>query len=195
MFYFSSMENRLFIGVKIHPSVLFLNLYKKIKFEFKDESIKWVPVENMHITLKFLGNTPDFKLPQIKTALEITVGLFQEFTAEIKGLGYFEKGRSIKIIWMGIECGKNMVSLSESLNNNLKISGYEDSEKEFKAHLTLARIKHTTKTMEIKKFLNNYRDVFIQSINVKEVCLFESLLNPKGAEYKIIESFPLKSNF
>jgi 2'-5' RNA ligase len=94
---------RLFIGIKIHPNDELLDFYSKLRMQFKGEKIKWVPAENFHITLKFLGDTSPSLVPRMINSLKEIATKFEKFSIEINGLGSFKKTKTNECYLAGIE--------------------------------------------------------------------------------------------
>jgi 2'-5' RNA ligase len=185
------MEKRLFIGIKILPSEKLIDIYQELRSKFENERIKWIPFENMHITLNFIGNTHEENIPQINLIIKESSIHFKPFGFDIKGLGYFKKNKKIHVIWMGIENGKELDSFAHSLIENLQLIGFENETRNYNAHLTLGRINSISDEKQFLRIISDYQDVLIQNISVKEITLFESVQRPEGSFYKVIEYFPL----
>lgn len=138
--------------------------------------------ENLHLTLKFLGEIEENKIEEVKKRLrEIK---FKSFEAEIDKIGFFDK-RDRGIIWLNLT---NCENLQKEIDQKLK--GLFEVEKRFMSHLTIAR----TKLIKNKKeFLEELKKIKIQKNNffVKEFKLIESKLSEKGSEYSVIEDYKL----
>jgi len=126
---------RLFIAFDIPEQVktMLVSIQEKIK---SDAKIKWVKAENMHLTLKFLGEVAEDKVEDIKKRLGAVK--FKPFDVEVSEIGVFPSESYIRVIWVGLKDDKSMQELVKNVRSALP--EFKD-DYEFKAHLTIARIK------------------------------------------------------
>ncbi len=153
--------------------------------------LKLVKPENLHMTLKFLGNIPEPLAPKIFTILkeEINQKMFEgkEFKFLLKGAGQFNRFSVLWIKLVGdIQFLQNVKNnIEELLNSKLKIE--RDKRAQFKPHLTISRLKKTNinyKTFDIlKKLINENKNLEFGSFNINEVKLKKSILTQKGPIY------------
>ncbi len=154
-------------------------LWKKTLF-----SGKLTESENLHLTLKFLGEVNDDKIDEIKNKLsEIKV---PEFFAEIGGIGVFNKN-FIKIIWVKLN-GKGIWELQKEIDN--KLAGMFERERRFMGHVTIARVKNVPDKRCFLEYLKSVTPKKIRFL-VKDFALKKSELKPEGPEYSSIESYNL----
>ena len=128
---------RLFAAIKIHPSPEFLNIYYKLKSGLIDEKIKWVEEENIHITLKFFGETPEDKIPEIITELKEASINSQPFQLHLGNTGIFGSSYKPKVVWFGINPWEELQQLQANIRNQLLNIGYEQGSENFVPHLPL----------------------------------------------------------
>ncbi len=178
---------RLFIGIKITPSAELLDFYSKLKIRLKNDKIKWVPVENFHITLKFLGNTPSSIVPLIVRSIEDVVTKFERFSIEIKGLGCFKKQRRTSVIWLGLKKVDVLSVLAKEVDEAMESIGFELESRPFKAHLTIGRVKSLSNEIMLQKYVEEFKNVDFQIAVIEAVVLFESVLQRTGVKYEIIK--------
>ncbi len=104
--------------------------------------VRWVKPEQIHLTLKFLGDTPVEKIADIQTILEETLQNMPSFPINLQSLGAFPKIDSPQIIWVGIQTGDQLIAqLAQSIDEKLKPLGFPEETKKFSAHITLGRVK------------------------------------------------------
>ncbi len=183
---------RLFIAVKLIPDDNLLKVYYSLQKAFQHDRIRWVPSENFHLTLKFLGNTPEEKISTISEVISNTVTSFKPINVKIVKSGVFGSKYKPRVIWFGIEENNQLQKLGMELFNNLNDVGFPKDRQNFVPHLTIGRI---TKIADKQLFNNEFRKVsnmFLQSTTIDKVILFESILTSKVPEYNVIESFSLK---
>jgi 2'-5' RNA ligase len=182
---------RLFAAIKLHPSEAFFARYLALKRHLQDEQIKWVEPENIHITLKFFGETPEHHIPGIAIALRQAAQYSEPFSFELTETGLFGSSYKPRVIWMGIRDKGAIRVLADNVFEQLEIIGIERDRQNFVPHLTIARIKSITDKKGFQQIIDKYREGYIQKEEVDRFHLFESILRPQGPEYKIIESYTL----
>ena len=172
---------RCFIALKI-PEVVKKKIHK-IQDILPGFYGKFTELENLHLTLKFLGEIDEEKLDKIKEKLkEIKLG---KFNINVKGLGVFSES-FVKIVWLHLVGGEGLQRLIDSKMEEL---GFV-SEKRFMSHLTIARVKTIR---DRKKFLEDLYAIEVPEIEFKaeEFYLIKSELAKKGPEYTILEECSL----
>lgn len=148
--------------------------------EFKG---KFTERENLHLTLKFLGEVDEEKIEKIKSGLRGIKS--KKFEVEIDSIGFFSE-KFIRIIWLHIT---NCEKLQKEIDNSL--GGLFEKEKRFMSHLTIVRVKTVR---DKKNFINALNKIKIPSIKFK-VSSFElkkSILTEEGPVYETVESYTLK---
>ena len=174
---------RLFIGVPVSEEIKekVKPLYQKLKET--DAIFNLVPLDNLHFTIKFLGDVDESKLEEIKGKLsEIKQSSFK---ISLKGIGAFPSLERINVIWIGTE-SKEIISLMKKTDHLLNYIKKNDFEKEV-AHLTIARVK----SGELKEFVEEFSETDFGEMLVDKFVLYESVLTPEGPIYKIIKEFKL----
>jgi RNA 2',3'-cyclic 3'-phosphodiesterase len=157
----------------------------KTHLQEHDKDIRWTTREQWHLTLVFLGATNRERLPRIQNAMERAAKTLQSFALETTSLGAFPSLRRPSVVWLGV--GGDVTSL-QTLQFRLDeaLSGMlEPDEKPFKPHLTLARLKQFGLGQEVTEAFAKLPSQK-QSWTVNELCLYQSILNPAGAEYKVV---------
>jgi len=178
--------NRLFIAVKINPDKNLLEVYNSLKRECYASKIKWVDSELFHITLKFLGETPEEKIPVIKKVMEKAVNDFNVFDFDIKGVGIFGSSYRPRVIWLGLEGSEELKRLGNKVIGLLEENGFENDRQNFVPHLTVGRIKYIQDKTKLRKLVDKYKEAFLQTVKVEKIILYESVLKREGPQY-----FPL----
>jgi 2'-5' RNA ligase len=169
---------RLFIAVHV-PEELRKKMAAIAK-ELDREGIRPVKEDNLHITLRFIGEVPDEKASEIEQALRQVK--FGNFECTLRGSGVFPNESYVRVVWAGIESGGKLEELSGKVNQAL--AGFPGDEK-FSAHLTLARVKKKT---EVRDFLERHGGDF-GSFTVDSFELIQSVLGPDGPKYTTVAVF------
>ena len=173
---------RIFIAVELDPG--FREKIREIQDRFSDFNLKFVNPELVNITLKFLGDVEESRIPLISAALDSI--LCEPFEARVGGLGTFPKPSNPKVLWFGAV--GNFRALHEDVENLLEPFKFEKDNREFIAHATLARVKFLKKD-KINAFINTLtelKDIELGSMCVNKVLLKKSTLTPEGPIYETL---------
>lgn len=183
---------RLFLAIKIIPDDNFLAIYYQLLKYLKHDRISWVPTENMHITLKFFGDTQEERIEEIVHLVNNVVKKHPAFWFDLKNIGIFGSSYKPRVIWFGTDKAEPVKLLAKDLLRQLETIDFENDRQNFVPHLTIGRIKELVHKRTFQEKIDLFKDQYIQQVNVKEVILFESNLTKSGAIYSIIERFPLR---
>lgn len=147
--------------------------------------IKWVEEENIHLTLKFLGDVEEDKIEDVKNILSgIKV---KPIDAKIDGVGVFPAEDYIRVVWVGLKPGTRFIELANEIDN--KLSPIVPKEKrEFKSHVTLARVKFVK---DKKAFVEGLKSIKVEAkeFKVEGFVLKKSTLTKQGPVYEDIAKF------
>ena len=149
---------------------------------------RWVRAENLHVTLKFLGEVAEEKLAAIQTALG-NIRSHQAVTLAFRGLGFFPSERHPRVFWVGIDASANLKPLAADIQGAMEKCGIAREKREFSPHLTLARLERSLPEALRKTIAGHARREF-GSLRTGEFHLMQSTLKPSGAEYTALKSFP-----
>lgn len=168
-----------------------IGMNDKIKEIYKDISktkakLKMVEPENIHLTLKFLGGIKDKDVEIVKNEIIEAKKEIKPFKAFLKGTGVFPSRDYIKVLWIGFFDNGQTKILSEIINERLAEYGFK-KEKNFKPHVTIARMKSREGKEDVLKIIDFYREKEFGEIECCEIKLKESVLTPKGPIYKDLE--------
>lgn len=148
--------------------------------------VKWVAFENLHITLKFLGEIDEGKKGKITPAIAAVCQRHRPFTVILEGLGCFPGPRNPRVLWVGVEQGAAAVgALAAELEEALARFGF-DKEGRFHPHLTIGRVKRPCR---VEGLLES--KIRTDPFEVASVVLFSSTLRPEGPSYDELERFVL----
>lgn len=154
------------------------------KFDVGDKSMKWVRPENVHLTLKFLGDVEDGQIPDICRAVDQAVKESAPFIFELGNCGCFPAAGAARVLWVGIlEGEREMEKLQQVLENSLQTSGFPPEGRKFSPHLTLARIKNAKAGRLVQEAAKTIEPFHLGRQEVCEIVVFQSALTPAGAIY------------
>jgi 2'-5' RNA ligase len=145
-----------------------------------DRAVRWVKPEVMHLTLRFLGDTPEAKLPALQAALDQVAATHTRFALQLDRLGCFPNERRPRVIWAGMQGDTEAAAiLKTALDAALNPLGWEKENQPFRAHLTLGRVKHSHRQIRLP-FGAALEPI---PIPVDALHLVESELRPDGPRY------------
>lgn len=184
---------RLFVAVKFEPDGELIENYQRFKKWFSSDRISWVDEKFMHITLKFIGDTPEEKISVIHDTLQNVAALHSSFEVELKGAGVFGSTYKPRVLWFGIEEPLNGMSiLARNIAGALEEKGWEDDRQNYVPHLTIGRIKYIRIKKKLTEKVAKMQGKHLQEIPVDAFHLIESVLSQDGPEYKIIHTYTLQ---
>jgi len=175
---------RLFVAIKVVPDENFLKSYVALRHALQLEKISWVKPENFHLTLKFLGKTPEDKFPAIRTALQQVAEQTGNFSMKMAGTGIFGSSYKPRVLWFGIENDLAIHQLGETVLNNLDKAGFPRDRQNFVPHLTIGRINKIEHKKMFQDAVAAHRHDFLQEFTINKIILYESLLKPMRVVYK-----------
>ncbi len=179
---------RLFVALEI-PSDVRENLAALLKsLRAVSPQTLWVRPENLHVTLKFIGEMPETKLAAIRNAL---AGLRsdQSVALDFRGLGFFPNEKHPRVFWAGIEASPNLKTLAAEINGATEKLGIPREQRPFSPHLTLARFEPARRQETLRAAIQENVEREFGSLRTGQFHLIESKLKPSGAEYTTVESF------
>ena len=157
-------------------------------------SLRWVRPEGIHATLEFLGATPEERLPAIKGALAGCAETVASFELTPLGVGSFG-GRSVRVIWIGLGGDEGALSdLAENVETALEPLGFDREQRDFNAHLTLARVRDDATPadrLRLHEAITRFDAPVFPSFRVTHFVLMQSILGQGGAHYRPLAKFPL----
>ncbi len=157
-------------------------------------TVKWVEPENFHLTLQFLGPTPEEKIPALREALHAALAHASGFEMTLESLGAFPSWDKPNVVWMGLSRGaEELGALAGKIKTALQPFGFEPENRPFEAHATLGRVKnpHSRDWKMLKAALDQSRQVQFGHCRAKVLTWLESSLTPQGPVYKVLEKIPL----
>lgn len=183
---------RLFVGVHI-PSQVLTQLDDRVApLRAKLVNARWTPVENQHLTLKFLGSMPEDRVESVSQTCAMVAAGRRRGTLGFTDLGAFPSRTRVRVLWMGIEDHDNVLSpTAADLDGAFESLGFASEGRAYKPHLTLARFKLP---VPLKSGFPEIDTAGIPSFEVTDIALFRSYLSAKGARYEVMDTFHLGSN-
>ncbi len=183
---------RAFIAV-VPPPVLQQSFWEvRTAFAEYGHAFRWVKPENVHLTLKFLGNISAETAEAIGKALHRVVAGQMPFTLCACGLGCFPRPSAPRVLWIGLDDPhRRLFTLQQHLDTELAALGFAPESRPFHPHLTLARVQKLPNRARFLSLLQTFRDHKFGLFPVQELHLFRSQLHPQGALYTILQTVTL----
>jgi 2'-5' RNA ligase len=192
--FLGSCKMRTFVAVKIHVKPVLEDVIRTLQGTLRGERIKWVDIRNLHLTLFFLGETPDKHIDPITAGLKGVVDKLESFSIILSGMGLFRNIRDPRVIWIGIEDSPALLELQSGIADFLVGLGYRKETRPFSPHLTIGRPKSIHDRQPLMEEMEKNKNRFMQESIVQDVVFYESILKERGPEYRIIETFLLNRN-
>lgn len=154
---------------------------------------RWVPVKNIHLTLKFLGDVQEGDIQKIGQEMLETARRFAPVSMTAKGIGVFPDFRRPRVVWVGVS-GRTggLVPLQSALEDRLADIGYPKERRPFKQHLTLGRAKKRIDTESLVQAVTAFSGQESEPFLIEKITLFKSDLKPSGAVYSNLLEAPLE---
>jgi 2'-5' RNA ligase len=186
---------RSFIAIDL-PENIKEELYRlSLDIKSKIDGLRPTQPQNIHLTLKFLGNIPESSIDKIKDALDKTTKDCSKFSIILDKIGIFPNYKFPRVLWVAPEQGIDKIKqVKKKLDNQLILLGISKDQKTFKAHITIARIKYGKKIKtNFQAILENIKLDIKSAINIESLHLYKSVLTSNGPIYTKLHSSKLKS--
>jgi RNA 2',3'-cyclic 3'-phosphodiesterase len=153
---------------------------------------RWVDVENLHLTLQFLGETSESDVPALSAGLRQAFARCPPLDLRLSAGGTFPPGRPARVAWVGIEGPETLMTLQgDATRAAVETLGFEPEDRPYHPHVTLARCPDPWRREAIEKFRSALTGPIGPPFVADHGVLFESKLSPKGARYRAVEILPL----
>jgi 2'-5' RNA ligase len=178
---------RLFTAIDL-PAEMLLRLERLLSTLRPEALIKWSPLDNLHITTKFIGEWPEQRLDELHAALE---GLTprESFDLDIRDLGWFPNERSPRVLWAGVHGSPALRKLMAETEERLLALGVAKEDKPSNPHLTLARIKNPAPLRSLRKKVDELQPAELGTFAVCHFCLFRSDPGSNASIYRRLRDY------
>lgn len=183
---------RAFAAVAVHEPPVLAALRAATTSLGGVRGVKWVRPDQLHFTMKFLGEVPADRVAAARRALGAAVSGVPAFDLVLSGLGAFPPGGPPRVVWAGCAEGREaLVALAARVEREMAAEGFPAETRPFAAHLTLGRVKDPREARGLRERLVPHAADPFGRIRVGEVVLFRSRLSPAGPSYEPLASLPL----
>jgi 2'-5' RNA ligase len=184
---------RLFVALDISEAVRKNLAGMRRDLPSSGSQLRWVPPQNFHVTLKFIGSVPPEKLPSIIEALH-RVSLADQVQLRIRGVAWVVNAKTGVMLFATVEDSKPLTALATAIDQQLEQLGFTPENRTFMPHLTLVRANRDTTASSqtaLRELAEQHRQYDFGSVTPGEFHLMESTTLPTGAIYSKVQSFPL----
>jgi RNA 2',3'-cyclic 3'-phosphodiesterase len=185
---------RLFVALELDEDAQALLAEYQRRLAGLDRAVRWVRPEQIHLTLKFLGDVPDGQVMQVCRALD-GLAAHEAFEFQIDGIGTFGPPRSPRVVWVGVRMpNSSLAEVQEACEKGLAELGFPSEGRAFKPHLTLGRVKDPRAGREVSEAVSNVQAQASGPLvqRAGQVILFESILRPEGPQYIVTHNVMLR---
>ncbi|MBN1116684.1 MAG: RNA 2',3'-cyclic phosphodiesterase [Bacteroidales bacterium] len=183
---------RTFIALPLNPVNELVNIIRSVSLDNWGAKMKWIPANQWHFTLAFIGET-DLKVE--KTVIEILNDLalgLNRFHIRFNGFGLFPHVHDPKIVWMGIDKQPLLVEFANKIHQELENARVEFDSRPFVPHLTVGRIRKVVDPELFNEQFNSCRLPELFSFELKELIFYQSVLKSNGPVYEPLKRWKLK---
>lgn len=188
---------RTFIAIELEETLLIAirGVQDKFKRQVPPGSVRWVAPDGIHLTLKFLGDTPEGRLPEIEAALRRACAGFTPFEFSVEGRGCFPNYRRPRVIWVAVrDKGQTLARLNAAIEREVSPLGWPTEDRPFSPHLTLGRVGQSADRSAEMAIGQAIEKSVVEQIGLQKVTavsLIRSELRPAGAVYTPLVHVPL----
>ncbi len=182
---------RLFVAIKPSLGQIYQldPFFKKLKksFDQKEIQIKWSPLENMHITLSFLGETPEEKIPSLQQKIAEVALQANEFNLKIHDLGAFDHFQKARTLFVDVQRSQSLLDLQSLVEQKLELI----PQQQYYPHMTLGRLRNPN---SIESAISPFKKIDLGKGEINSIFLMESQLRGHFPVYSDIFEAPLVKN-
>jgi len=184
-------EMRLFVAVNLPAEIRDRLAAVQDRLRRAQADVSWVRAENLHITLKFLGETEEKRLDRIRDVLAEVARAYAPFSLQVTGAGSFG-GRVPRVVWAGVSEGADLLTrLAWQVESALSRVGFPKEKRSLTAHLTLGRVRSPRNVEALLMALREFQTDSFGTAMVRQFDLMRSELRPSGSVYTMLEGFIL----
>jgi len=182
---------RLFVAIELAAPVRAALTRVQQGLAGKCRSVRWIPSEQLHVTLKFLGEVVDADVLRVGEATTRAAARCAALEMSLVGCGCFPPRGNVRIAWVGIEKGAEPMSkLAVSLDEQFAELGFAPERRPFSPHITIGRVREGQPTQGVREALAAFSFPGVAQ-SVDRIVLMSSVLSPRGPTYAVVREAPL----
>ena len=179
---------RTFIAIKLDDDVRRAAVRMIEQIQQPDDGIKWVPTDNLHLTLKFLGDVDNTEVHQVCQVLRGVCGQYEAFGLHFKGAGGFPELSRAKVLYAGIDDASGaLTEIVSQLEDDYAELGFKREARDYVPHLTLGRCARKPSEQLIEK-INEHSETDFGRMTVSSFCVYASFLDKSGPTYQVMDT-------
>lgn len=182
---------RTFIAIPIDPPIRKAAAQLVDRLSDPGDRMKWVPIENLHLTLKFLGDVENTEIPRVCEIVRRCCEPIESFRIAFHGAGGFPTTDRPRVVWAGVtEGGDSLIELVMSLEKELAKLGFKPEARDYQPHLTLGRTRGGSRrgSPETAERIAANTDFDLGAMQAEELCVFASYLDKQGPSYHVMDT-------
>lgn len=161
------------------------------KVDLRRGDAKWTNPDNIHLTLKFLGEAKDAQVVDICNIAKEIAPRHEKFDIDFERVGHFG-GKSARVLWIGAgENCEELLELQQELEEKLAELGWTKENRKYAAHLTLCRVRNANAGFKLARLAEEYKDFKLGTISADAVTVYQSELTSSGPNYTVLGNYGL----
>lgn len=157
--------------------------------EFAVPGARWVSMEQLHLTLRFIGDADEERFQAIRNSLSLIRA--PQFSLHMEGTGRFPPRGAPHVLWVGLSGSSTLLQIRKQVEEAVQLAGIPSENRPFSPHITLARLRDASSSA-VNSFLERTKEFRTHPFTVSEFRLYSSTLTPKGAIHTCEASYPLE---
>ncbi|MBT8338580.1 MAG: RNA 2',3'-cyclic phosphodiesterase [Desulfatitalea sp.] len=191
---FMEIPTRTFIAFALPGRVIRLAADLQARMKCRRVTMRWVRPENIHLTLKFLGDIRREQMDGVVSAMQAAARGVRPFDLDVQGMGVFPSIKRPRVLWMGLGGQiERLHDLHARLDDHLASAGHQRERRPYRGHLTLARIKAGVDPGRLLDVIEQEGGFSAEPFQAVELVLFKSDLRPQGAVYTSLSQVALEN--
>ncbi|NLX13454.1 MAG: RNA 2',3'-cyclic phosphodiesterase [Phycisphaerales bacterium] len=178
---------RCFVAIELPEEIRKRLLELQSRFGKLDRFVRWVHPDQIHLTVKFLGEVPDRQVSAVCAAAKAAAAASRPFEVEISGTGCFPDHGPVRVLWAGIpELPPPLLTVQQAMEKHCVELGFPRETRAFRPHLTLGRTREGASASMVRTALEREAGFVVGRFDVEALTVFQSVLQPAGATYSIL---------
>lgn len=168
----------------------------RMKLELSGLPLRWVPIQNMHLTLKFLGDVKPDQVEEVTQLIGMLTKKYSPFSISLNGLGAFPNTKRARVLWVGLETPESLNEMAAAFESAFVKIGFQQEGRPFAPHLTLARVRGHARLEDLQKInevISSTPTPKSSSAIAGKIIFFQSELRPGGSVYNPLAQFVLSN--
>ena len=186
---------RAFVAIDLPENIRASLAEAQTRLKQSRAKVAWTKVENLHLTLQFLGRIPESQAGEIGAALVPIADRHAPMDVTVAGVGMFPDALKPRVLWLGCDdVGGKLKALANDVRQTMTVLGFKPDEHDFTAHLTLGRVKMPRPDAALTQAVDSIKKDAFGTLRVAAIHFYKSQLHPDGSVYTKLSSHALKGD-